>query len=92
MLVVPGLVYLFKLDERTARATTVFAILPMVIASGIFYSSKNYIDWSLSIKCLIGGIIGGIIGVKLLKKLPEWVLKLMLILLMIYVSITMIMG
>ena len=64
MIVVPAIVHLFKMDEAKARATSVFIILPMVIASGVFYYKNNYIDWGLGIKCAIGGIIGGYIRFK----------------------------
>lgn len=90
MIVVPAFVHIFKLDEAEARATSVFAILPMVITSGIFYYSNNYVDWTIGIKCAIGGIIGGIIGSKLLKKLSDKVLKIIFIVFLIYVSIKMI--
>mgnify|MGYP000558119576 FL=1 len=63
MIVVPALIHLFKIEDSKARATSVFAILPMVVASGVFYYKNDYVDWNLGIKCAIGGIIGGIIGV-----------------------------
>jgi len=90
MIVVPALVYVFELDEAKARATCIFAILPMVIVSGFFYYNNNYLDWSIGIKCAIGGIIGGFIGAKLLKKLSAKVLKIVFIIFLIYVSIKMI--
>ena len=90
MIVVPAFVHIFKLNEAEARATSVFAILPMVITSGLFYYNNNYIDWSIGIKCAIGGIIGGFIGSKLLKKLSDKVLKIIFIMFLIYVSIKMI--
>jgi len=90
MIVVPAFVHIFKLDEAEARATCIFAILPMVIASGIFYYNNNFLDWSIGIKCAIGGIVGGYIGAKLLKKLSAKVLKIVFIIFLIYVSIKMI--
>lgn len=90
MIVVPAFVHIFKLDEAEARATSVFAILPMVITSGLFYYNNNYVDWTLGIKCALGGIIGGFIGSKLLKKLSDKVLKMIFIIFLIYVSIKMI--
>lgn len=90
MIVVPAFVHIFKLNEAEARATSVFAILPMVITSGLYYYSNNYIDWNIGIKCAIGGIIGGIIGAKLLKKLSDKILKIIFIIFLIYVSIKMI--
>ncbi len=90
MIVVPAFVHIFKLDEAEARATSVFAILPMVITSGLFYYNNNYVDWTLGIKCALGGIIGGFIGSKLLRKLSDKVLKILFIIFLIYVSIKMI--
>ncbi|MDO5555466.1 MAG: sulfite exporter TauE/SafE family protein [Clostridia bacterium] len=89
MIVVPSFVHIFKLKEAEARATSVFAILPMVITSGLFYYSNNYVDWSIGIKCAIGGIVGGFIGAKLLKKLSDKVLKIAFIIFLAYVSIKM---
>lgn len=90
MIVVPAFVHIFKLDEAEARATSVFAILPMVITSGLFYYNNNYVDWTLGIKCALGGIIGGFIGSKLLRKLSDKFLKIIFIFFLIYVSIKMI--
>ena len=92
MIVVPALIHLFKLEDSKARATSVFAILPMVIASGIFYYKNDYIDWNLGIKCAIGGIIGGVIGAKLLKKMPTKVLRILFIVFLIYTSVKMIIA
>ena len=90
MIVVPAFVHIFKLDEAKARATCIFAILPMVITSGLFYYNNNYIDWNIGIKCALGGVIGGFIGSKLLKKLSDKILKIIFIIFLVYVSIKMI--
>ena len=90
MIVVPAFVHVFKLDEAKARATCIFAILPMVITSGLFYYNNNYIDWNIGIKCAIGGIIGGFIGSKLLKKRSDKIFKIIYIIFIVYVSIKMI--
>lgn len=76
--------------KHGARATSIFAILPMVLASSIFYFKGNYIDWKIGILCAIGGIIGGYIGSKLLRKLSDKVLKISFIIFLFYVSIKMI--
>lgn len=75
-----------------ARATSVFAILPMVIASSFFYLKNNYIDWKIGVLCAIGGIAGGYIGSKLLKKLSDKILKISFIIFLAYVSIRMIIN
>lgn len=51
MIVVPALVYLIGTSEQKARATSLFVILPMVIASGIFYYRNDYIDWKIGFLC-----------------------------------------
>ena len=90
MIAVPSLVHLFKMEEKNARATSIFIILPMVVASGLYYLNNNYIDWNISIKCAIGGVVGGYIGAKSLKKLHPMVLKITFTLFLIYVSVKMI--
>lgn len=91
MIVVPALIHLFKLEDTKARATSVFAILPMVIASGIFYYKNDYVNWNLAIKCAMGGVVGGIIGAKLLKKVSSKILRILFIIFLGYTSIRMIM-
>ena len=90
MILVPAFIYLLKMNQKEARATSVACILPMVITSAIFYSKKQYINWKIGILCAIGGIIGGIIGSKTLNKIPDSILKITFIIFIIYVAIKMI--
>lgn len=90
MIVLPALIYFLKMNEKKARATTVFAILPMVIISSIFYYKDRCFDFELGIKCAIGGIIGGFIGTRLLKKISNKILKCVFIVFLVYAGITMI--
>ena len=57
MILVPAFTYIFNQDQKNARATSVFCILWMVIASGIFYYNQNYINWKIGVLCGIGGVI-----------------------------------
>ena len=86
MIVVPALINVFKIDDAKARATSVFTILPMAIASGFSYYKNEYIDWNLGIKCAIGGIIGGVVGARLLNKVSTHILKLLFTFFLIYTS------
>lgn len=90
MIVLPALIYFLKLNEKKARGTTIFIILPMVITAAIFYYNDKYFDIVMGIKCAIGGIIGGFIGTKLLKKIPDKYLKLVFVLFLLYASYNMI--
>ena len=62
----------------------------MVVASGIFYYTNNYIDLKIGVLCAIGGVIGGIVGAKILNKLPEKFLKIAFTIFLVYASYKMI--
>ena len=90
MILVPAFIYLLKMGDVEARATSVICILPMVVTSGIFYYTGNYIDWKIGLFCAIGGAIGGVVGAKLLNKLPIKYLKIAFTVFLIYASCRMI--
>lgn len=90
LILVPAFMYLLNVESQKARGTSVFCILPMVLTSSFFYYRGNFIDWKVAILCGIGGAIGGYIGAKLLKKLPEKILKIAFTIFLIYVSLKMI--
>lgn len=92
MILVPAFIYLLHIDSTKARGTSLCCILPMVLTSSFFYYKGNFIDWKIAIFCAIGGSIGGYIGAKLLKKVPERILKIIFTLFLIYVSYKMITG
>lgn len=89
MILVPAFVHLLKMDEKLARGTALYAILPMVITSSFFYMKSNSIDIKLAILCTIGGVIGGVIGTKLLKKVPDKILKMLFTGFLFFASIKM---
>lgn len=89
LILVPAFLYLLNVEAKKARGTSIFCILPMVITSSFFYYKSNYIDWKIAIPCAIGGTIGGYIGAKLLKKIPEQILKIAFIFFLFYVSLRM---
>ena len=76
MILVPAFIYMLKIEPKKARATSLCCMLVMVIASSFFYYKNNYIDWKVGLLCAIGGIAGGYLGAKILKKVPDYVLKI----------------
>ena len=89
-ILVPAFVYILKIEPKRARATSLCCMLVMVITSSIFYYRSNYINWQAGLLCAIGGIFGGYIGAKILKKIPDYILKIVFICFLIYVSYNMI--
>ena len=92
LILVPAFTHILNIEDRRARATAVFSILPMVVASSIIYLKNNLINWKIAVYCGIGGIIGGAIGAILLKKLSSKVLKITFIVFLAYTSAKFIMG
>ena len=90
LILVPAFIYFLNMDEKKARATSLFCILPMVLITSFFYGRNNFIHWDIGIKCAIGGIVGGIIGAKLLTKIPNKYLKIIFAGFLIYAGINMI--
>lgn len=72
---VPAMVHLLKADEHKAHATAIAVILPLTVVSSVFYISKGYIDWGLTLKVTLGGLVGGYIGARLLAVCPEKLLR-----------------
>ncbi len=87
LILVPIYTYFMKLDEKQARATSLFCILPMVVITALVYGRNDFIDWQIGIRCAIGGIIGGLIGSKLLNVIPERYLQISFILFLFYAGI-----
>lgn len=90
LILVPSFVYFLNLDEKKARATSLFCMLPMVLVTAFFYGRNNFIHWDIGIKCAIGGVVGGIIGAKLLTKIPNKYLKIVFAAFLVYAGISMI--
>lgn len=86
MILVPAFMYMLKIEPKKARATSLCCMLSMVIASGFFYYKNNYINWKVGILCAIGGIAGGYIGAIILKKIPDYILKIIFTIFLLYYS------
>ncbi len=74
MVVVPMLRFILKYSEKQAHATAILIILPLSIASGLFYSAYGKVDVGVFLPVAMGVVVGGIVGALLLKKLSaKWV-------------------
>ena len=80
---------LLGLEEKRARATTIFCMLPIVFVTGILYNLNMDINFEVAIRCAIGGVIGSIIGSHLLHRLSEKYLNLSFIIFLVYCIIRM---
>lgn len=78
------------LDEKRARATTIFCMLPIIVATGVLYNFNMDINYTLGIKCALGGVLGSLTGSYLLSKLNEKHLNLIFIIFLVYCIVKMI--
>ncbi len=92
LILVPAFIFIDKMDEKVARATSIFCILPLVAISCVFYIKNQYINWNIGIRCAIGGIIGGIIGSILLKKINNKLLNILFTIFLFYMSVRMVIS
>ncbi|MBU6226452.1 MAG: sulfite exporter TauE/SafE family protein [Acidobacteria bacterium] len=67
ILIVPGLVFFAKMDQRRAHGTSLAAVLPISFASLVTYWSHDHVDWHVALWLAIGAVGGAILGTKLLK-------------------------
>lgn len=88
MIVLPGLISLFSMDNKVARGTSLFILLIISSITSIFYA-KNITDYNALWYIAVGGILGGVIGAKYAKIIPERLLKVILGVLMIISGIRM---
>ena len=84
MILVPAFIYMLDIEPKKARATSLCCMLVMVFTSSFFYYKNNYINWNAGLLCAIGGIFGGYIGAMILKKVPDYILKILFTIFILY--------
>ena len=67
ILIVPGLVFFAKMDQRLAHGTSLAAVLPISVSSLVTYWAQDHVDWSVALFLVIGAVGGALLGTKLLK-------------------------
>lgn len=83
MIVVPLFIFLLKLEEKTAHASSIFVILPLSITSAIIYITKGSVNLVNLSVVSIGVIAGGVLGSILLKKLNNVVIRIIFSVIMV---------
>lgn len=76
ILIVPGLLWFTKYDQRLAHGTSLAAVVPISAASLIPYLVNGAVDWLVASMLVGGSVLGAIVGTALLQRLPLRVLTL----------------
>lgn len=85
---------LFKkqgLSQKQAQASAISVILPLCILSTAVYYYMGYLNFKDALGYIPFGLAGAFIGSKLLKKIPDKILKKLFSVFMIYTGIRMLM-
>ena len=71
ILIVPGLVFLARMDQRTSHGTSLAAVLPIAASSLVTYWVHDHVDWPVAAWLVVGALIGAVAGTALLNVLPH---------------------
>ena len=76
ILIVPGLVFFAKMDQRLAHGTSLAAVLPISVSSLVTYWAHDHVDWNVALCLVVGAVAGAVLGTKLLKTARRDVLSI----------------
>jgi uncharacterized membrane protein YfcA len=63
VVLVPAMVYLFRMDQHMAQGTSLFVLLPPLgLGALIAYWKRGQVDLRAGILCALGMLIGGYLG------------------------------
>ena len=89
IIMVPLLVWLARLDQRTAAATSLVAIVPTAVVGSIAYFANGEIDLAAGGLVSVGAVAGAFVGTRLLRRIPLVWLRWMFIALVVVVAVRM---
>lgn len=75
ILLVPILLYIFKVDMHIAVGTSLMTIIPTTIMGSMIHFQKGNVDWRLGIVIAIGALAGAILGSTASTMIPAHTLK-----------------
>ncbi|HEV7742450.1 MAG TPA: sulfite exporter TauE/SafE family protein [Pseudolysinimonas sp.] len=86
IIMVPLLLWLARMDQRRAAATSLVAIVPSAISGTIQYAVQGQVDVTAGLILAAGGVAGSLVGTKLLRTLPLGWLRWLFIALLVLVA------
>lgn len=70
ILIVPGLLWFAKYEQRLAHGTSLAAVVPISAASLVPYLVNGAVDWAVVTLLLGGSVFGALAGTSLLHRVP----------------------
>ena len=76
VVIIPGLVYIAKLQQHTANGTSLAALLLPVGLLGVMqYAKRDQVNWGYAAVVAVGLLIGAYFGARLAGSLPDVTLR-----------------
>jgi hypothetical protein len=75
LLVVPGLVFFLRMEQRLAHGTSLASIVVVSAAAAAGYLLDDAVDWTVAGLLLAGSAGGAVVGTHALQRLPRRVLR-----------------
>ncbi|HEX9711322.1 MAG TPA: TSUP family transporter [Actinomycetota bacterium] len=76
LVIVPGLVFVARMAQRRAHATSLAAIVPVAAVGAVVYAAtERAVDLRIAAVLTAGAIVGAPLGVRALARIPEPALR-----------------
>ncbi len=90
VIMVPALIYFLHLNQMQAQGVTLAVlVMPVGILGVMNYYKAGNVNFNFAFLIAIGFVVGSYFGSKYALKLPEYKVKFLFALLMLYMAITM---
>jgi uncharacterized membrane protein YfcA len=89
---VPALVAVVGLRQRTAHGTSLAAVLPIAAAGTVGYLGGGAVDLIAVIPLAIGAVVGTFLGTRLLDRVPERALAIVFAVLLVGVAVQLVVA
>jgi len=86
--IVPMLVFLFAMDQKTAQGTSLLMLaLPVAAAGAYTYYKSGHINWQASLLLAVAFMAGGYLGGRLVNALDAYIIRKIFAVFMIIMAI-----
>lgn len=80
-LVILSMLYLFRMTAQQIVGSNIIIALLMVIPAGLTHFGLGGVNWTVLGLLMLGSLVGTVLGAKTALRLPQWALKLIIVVL-----------